>query len=288
LIRKNTTGKQPIEMVLLDAYTGEIIGKNGFVDIVDAEGNNLVGKAKRKGDNYHYDIPLDKNLTIKSHVAGYNQVSKGSSAFYTEGGEMKMDTVFLTPFSGLPLSLYFDNDRPDPNTQKAKTTLSYDKSYQSYYAQMPTYVKKYNDILKKKGSVPSAIHEIEQFFNNDVKQGFETLDGYAYIIKSYMEQGLSIEVVIEGYASPLANASYNEYLTQRRINSVVNFFSTYGGGNLTPYVKNGHLTLKVRPLGETQAAFNVSDDSHDPQNSIYGLGASRERRVVIKDILIKR
>jgi outer membrane protein OmpA-like peptidoglycan-associated protein len=287
-VKKNTTGKQRVETVLIDVYTGEVIGKNGFIEIVDQDGKNLASKAKRKGDNYRYDLPTDKNLTIKSRVAGYNEVSKGSNALYTEGDETKADTVFLTPFSGLPLSLYFDNDRPDPNTQKSKTTSPYDKSYKSYYAQKSTFIRKYNSILSKQGSVPNAINEMEQFFNVDVQKGFETLDGYAYIIKTYLEQGLSIDVVIEGYASPLANASYNEYLTQRRINSVINFFSTYGGGNLSKYVKNGHLKLKVRPLGETQAASNVSDDGKDPQNSIYGLDASRERRVVIKDILIKR
>ena len=285
---KNTSGKQRIEIVMVDVFTGDVIEKGGSVEILNQDGIGKVGIAKRKGTNYRYDLPLDKNLTIKSHVAGYNEVSKGSYTLYHDGGTSKTDTVFLTPFNGLPLSLYFDNDRPDPNTQRQKTSLPYDKAYKSYYAQKPTFVKNYNNILRNAGSVPSAINEMDQFFTVDVKNGFETLDGYAYIIKSYLEQGLYIEVVIEGYASPLAKASYNEYLTQRRINSVINYFSTYGGGDLRSYVKNGLLKIKVRPLGESQAASSVSDDIKDPQNSIYGLDASRERRVVIKDILIRR
>jgi outer membrane protein OmpA-like peptidoglycan-associated protein len=296
--------KQRIDLVLMDAFTGQVIEKNGSIEFIDqndftdetnanatrvkGKNTNASGKAKRKGLNYHYDVPLDKNVTIKSRVAGYNEVSKGSYTLNTEGGMLKSDTVMLTPFSGLPLSLYFDNDRPDPNSQKQKTTLSYDKSYKSYFAQKNTFVKKHNSILLKSGNVPSAINEMEEFFNVDVKNGFETLEGYAYIIKSYLAQGLNIEVVIEGYASPLANATYNEYLAQRRINSVINFFSSYGGGDFKNYFKNGQLKLQVRPLGERLSASSVSDDSRDPQSSIYGLDASRERRVVIKDIFIRK
>ena len=291
---KKMTGTERREWVLVDAFSGEVIETSGSVEILDQDGHKIVGKAKRKGDNYSYNLPVDKNLTIKSRVNGYNEVSEGSFMFnnayqnaYEEKGGMKVDTVFLTPFNSLPLALYFNNDHPDPNTQKIKTALPYDKYYKNYFAQKEVFVKKYNEILRKEGSVPSAQNEMEQFFNTDVKKGFETLSGYVSIIKSYLEQGHHIEVVIEGYASPLANANYNEFLTQRRINSVINFFSSYEGGDLKEYLKNGQLLLKVKPLGESQAASNISDDSNDPQLSIYSLDASRERRVVIKDILIR-
>ena len=236
------------------------------------------------------DLAGNKNYVVKGSALGY---STASSTLYgnnvqQDGVDVIRDTLFLTPFNGLPLPLYFDNDRPDPNTKKAVSTEPYNKSFKEYYGEKRHFINQYTQLLAKNGSVPMANNEMQQFFDQDIKVGFEKMTGFVSIMKSYLKQGKRLDVIIEGYASPLANASYNEYLTSRRINSVVKFLSTYSGGSLSKYIKNGQLTLRIRPLGESEAATNVSDDNNDPIRSIYSLEASKERRVVIKDIIIRQ
>ena len=281
---KDLKGKQRHEVVMVDVYTGEVIKKGGSVVLFND--NKKVSEAKNKGDYYRYDIQLGQDITTKIGAAGYNSYSMKHFTSNTEGGVVVRDTVYLTPFSSLPLSLYFNNDRPDPNSKKSKTVATYDKSYKNYYSQKGDYVKNFNQLLASNGTVPSANNEMEAFFANDVKIGFENLAGTASVIESYLKKGYELEIIVEGYASPLANSDYNEYLTNRRIQSVVNYLVSYSSA-VKKYYTAGKLKVGVRPLGESRAADGVSDDSNDPKRSIYSLEASRERKVVIKDIMIR-
>lgn len=289
---KNNAAKQRHEFVLVDTYTGEIITNDAEVKAFESNNDKNIGKAKRKGSNYRIDLAGDKNYIVKGSSTGYNAATAtfygNNTSVVTVSGDVVRDTLFLTPFNGLPLPLYFNNDRPNPNSTKVVATETYDKSYKDYYGQKRNFISQYTQLLAKNGSVPMAINEMQQFFDTDIKVGFEKLTGYVSIMKTYLKKGKHIEIVIEGYASPLANASYNEYLTSRRINSVVKFLSSYSSGSLSKYIKNGQLDLRIKPLGESESASNVSDDNNDPVRSIYSLEASKERRVVIKDILIKQ
>ncbi|NJN33656.1 MAG: hypothetical protein HC817_04780 [Saprospiraceae bacterium] len=125
-----------------------------------------------------------------------------------------------------------------------------------------------------------------EFFEKEVKGGYEKLVGVTSIFEQYLSNGYAIEVVLEGHASPLANPEYNTNLSNRRVNSVINFISSYG--SLRKYLKNKQLSVSLVPLGESDAPSTVSDDSKNPQRAIYSLEASRERRVIVKDIIIKK
>jgi hypothetical protein len=63
--------------------------------------------------------------------------------------------------------------------------------------------------------------------------------------------------------------------------------SAYDGGSLKKYIKNGDLELKIKPLGESESAYSVSDDGNDPKKSIYSIEASKARKVIIRDIQIR-
>jgi outer membrane protein OmpA-like peptidoglycan-associated protein len=281
---KGLTGKQRHEVVMVDVYTGDVIKKGGSIEVYDE--NKKISQAKNKGDFYRYDIQLGQDLTAKIGAAGYNHYSMKHFSSNTEGGVVIRDTVYLTPFSNLPLALYFNNDRPDGNKKKDKTLTSYEKAYKDFYAQKKDFVKNFNQMLAKEGSVPSANNQMEAFFANDVKGGYENLEGSANVMEIYLKKGYDLEIIIEGYASPLANADYNEYLTNRRIQSVINYL-TSSSSTIKKAYKAGKFKVGVRPLGESHAPTGVSDDSNDPKHSVYSIEASRERRVVIKDILIR-
>ena len=94
----------------------------------------------------------------------------------------------------------------------------------------------------------------------------------------------TLEIQVEGYASPIAPSDYNRYLTSRRISSVKNHLQRYNGGVLQPYLDNNQILIVEVPNGEEEAAPGVSPDPNDRRKSVYAPRASRERRVRIIDI----
>ena len=101
----------------------------------------------------------------------------------------------------------------------------------------------------------------------------------------YLEAGNTFEMELKGFASPRAGTVYNEILSKRRIDAVLNFFRGYegeGGKQLWKYYEDGALTYSTEPLGETQADPRVADQLDDVKNSIFNLFASLERRVEVR------
>lgn len=127
--------------------------------------------------------------------------------------------------------------------------------------------------------------EMRLFFDAEVKGGYQNLVGFSGLLKSYLQKGYEIEVVVEGYASSLSNAEYNKIVAERRVQSVVNYLSIINGGGLKKYMKNGKLKINTESLGSSTS--QAPNDLKNPA-SIYGLDASHDRKVVIKDIIIKK
>ncbi len=281
-ISKNSGSEKRYEVVFVDSYTGEIIKKGASVELYDPYADKMVGKAKRRGKKYYYNVDVSKGYLVKGSAAGYSETTVSKSSSNTEGGNsMVTDTMFLSPFGSLPLPLYFDNDKPAGEATKESTSSTYSETYRPYIIRKSNFISAYNKILAANGGVAS--NEMNTFFEKEIKKGYEQLVGYSNIMKSYLQNGHQLEIVLEGYASPLANAEYNQKLSSRRVNSVINYFSTFSGGSLKKYIKSGQLKISVQPHGEVNP--NVSDDGKNAA-SIYSIEASRERKVVIKDIII--
>jgi len=82
----------------------------------------------------------------------------------------------------------------------------------------------------------------------------------------------------------LADPEYNLRLGQRRTSSIQNHINRWGGGALLPFVNDGSLKITFKSYGEAEAQPGVSDNPADIKNSIYGLDASRERKVTIIEV----
>ena len=95
-----------------------------------------------------------------------------------------------------------------------------------------------------------------------------------------------MEIFVTGYTSPRAQSDYNVNLGKRRVSSVRNHFASYANGILLSYLNSGKLLITERSYGETTAAAGVSDDLEDVRNSIYAIGAAKERRVEIVEVKI--
>ena len=183
-------------------------------------------------------------------------------------------TKFIDSFNKyLPLTLYFHNDEPNPRSLKTFTDIDYKECYISYYLLKKNYLEINNRI------------EIEQFFEQTLKENYNKLNYTLNNLLRSLENGNKIEIHIRGFASPLHEKDYNINLSLRRIASVINMINDYENGSLKKHLKNGRLKIIKLPFGENKSDKNVSDNPTDRKNSVYSKEAMLERKIEIVKIL---
>lgn len=187
----------------------------------------------------------------------------------------------LKSFVGLPL--FFDNDEPDKRTRRTTTKKNYEETVLAYLDRQEEYRQRFSEKLNGT-SKEKAEDQIDQFFDNEVRQGYERLGQLCDILYIRLRGGERIAVIIKGFTSPRAENNYNLNLGRRRISSVYNFIASYDNGVLLPYLQDGRLKVQEASFGETTAREGISDDLRDERNSIYHPDAARERRVEIVEI----
>ncbi|MBK7407649.1 MAG: hypothetical protein IPJ40_05940 [Saprospirales bacterium] len=183
----------------------------------------------------------------------------------------------------LPLALFFDNDEPDKRTQRTTTRKTYTETFDRYYQRKEEYLDEYCRPLDGDDKILSE-ELMDNFFEEDVRKGRDYLYLFSEILLKRLEQGDQVEIFIKGYTSPRAKSDYNLSLGQRRVSSVRNHFQTYSDGVFQTYLSSGQLRITERSFGETLASREVSDELKDVRNSIYSIGAAKERRVEIVEI----
>ena len=169
-------------------------------------------------------------------------------------------------------------------TNRTTTKKSYGETFEKFYPRKPAFIEHYTKPITNEEEVDEATLNLTDFFENEVKKGFDHLGLFSQILLQRLERGDRVEIVIKGYTSPRAKSDYNNYLAQRRISSLRNQFVSWRGGVFESYLKVGKLVITEAPFGETQSATGISDDLFDERNSIYSVGASRERRVEIIEV----
>lgn len=195
-------------------------------------------------------------------------------------------SLFLSPASMsayLPISLYFDNDQPDPRTLYTTTSQTYGQTVERFLNRKEEFVAKYAANLQGVDK-QEAEKQLGKFFDEEVLTGYVKLEAFAGNLGLFLKGGSNIEIMVKAFASPLASSDYNLALTQRRIASVRNYFRKYNDGIFEQYIRNGQLKVSTLPLGESNAAPGVSDDVRDKRRSVFSLEASRERRAEIIEV----
>lgn len=187
----------------------------------------------------------------------------------------------------LPLPLFFDNDEPDKNTKSPTTNKTYEDAFLSYYARKVEYMEKCG-----KGMNPLQKMETEtemmKFFEGTIKPNFLKLQKFTPVLLAKLNKGEIIEIVVKGYASPLAKNDYNTFLGKRRVASLYNYWNTYENGVFKKYFDNGQLKITQVSYGEDTASKDVSDDQKNESASIYSLGAAKERRIEIIQVNMEK
>ena len=138
------------------------------------------------------------------------------------------------------------------------------------------------------GEKEMATEKLRSFFEQEVKGGFLKLEFFAENLQLFMENGYDVEIMVKGFASPLANPAYNLALTKRRIASVLNYFRKVRGGMYNQYLISGQLMVTNLPFGETASNPTVSDNWKDKRRSVFSVEASRERRAEILEVRLEK
>ena len=203
-----------------------------------------------------------------------------------KAGSTMYKNLFLSPANMsayLPITLFFDNDQPDPRTRATTTTQTYEQAVERYMTRRELFIQKYTANLEGVEK-EQAEEQLGRFFDEEVQTGFVKLEAFAGTLGLFLKGGSTIEIMVKSFASPLASSEYNLALTQRRIASVRNYFRKFNDGIFESYIRNGQLKVSTLPLGESAAAPGVSDDARDKRRSVFSIEASRERRAEIIEV----
>jgi hypothetical protein len=177
------------------------------------------------------------------------------------------------------ISLYFENDVPEPSANLAESRLSYSETWtgsKGYANQAGTYKQRYS----------TDTTAVEAFFRQ-ARQEFEAYDS----LKAWIDDKLSsrpnsnVVLLLEGRASPIATDPYNWILSQRRIHSIERDIRE--DNKLKRYFNPDRIFFPRIPgaLGEERSkTLNISDDKQNLAESVYNPRAARQRRITIRII----
>lgn len=200
-----------------------------------------------------------------------------------EIAEVVKETMMFSTLYKRPVKVYFHNDRPNVDSWDTLTSLNYDTTYARY---TPRYLEYRNEFSAqfKEEKIEKAKLAIDTFFKKHLYKGHDDLIAFTDKLIEELDRGRSVEVFMQGFASPLTKSDYNVNLSRRRISSVVNFLNAYQEGVLVKYMTGddsslARLTFVKSPNGEYRSQKGVSDDYYDVRNSIFNPNAALERKV---------
>ncbi|MCB9310149.1 MAG: PD40 domain-containing protein [Lewinellaceae bacterium] len=277
------------DMMLLDVFTHTKIGKLPLegttvtlIDMTDQTKKNIT-ITNNLGNDFNFMLDRGKQYKLVATKDGYTDaVEIIDTRPYKESGlitkDMYLDKFVLQDL--LPISLYFDNDLPDPQSRSTMTKTNYGDLVQDYMALKEEYKEKYSNPLpiEQREDVKS---QYETFFEGDVNGGYDKFKQFLANLQQELEAGNKVELILKGYTSPRADAKYNLTLGQRRVNSIKNEMVLQGNEQLKQYYLSGQLKITDISFGKELAPNDVSDSIADKRNSIYNLKAAKERRVEI-------
>ena len=180
--------------------------------------------------------------------------------------------------SVLPITLYFQNDSPDPKSVSDTTDKDYLELYDAYIADIQDHIHKAGQGLTGEEQ-RAAMYAVAGFLRDSVQTGYTRLQLLTQYLTEAMQNGDTVALVISGFASPLHNSQYNKHLSSRRIVSLLNYLRKADNGNLAPYItgKKSGITLYVYPEG----AVNHSFETDEVRETVFGLRAAKDRKIVI-------
>lgn len=233
------------------------------------------------GNDFNFDLVRGSTYKIIAEKQDYGTVEIEMTTANVKGPKITR-RIYMSDLINtyLPLALYFDNDRPDRRTMRLTTDKTYSETYESYYQLKDEFITRFIEGLdEEEALIPKQ--RMTDFFEYFLRGGKEKLDDFLHTLLTILKQGHTLEIRLKGFSSPRASGKYNLALGQRRISAVKNEINQYKNGALKPFIDEGKLIITEISYGESLAPENISDAIHDLRNSVYGLDASKQRKVEI-------
>lgn len=276
-----------LDVLVFDSKTRQpLLGATvTILDSVLLEGERME-KTNLDSNIFNFPIQRGRSYRILASRKGYSTGTEVLEAEEFENLDRVERRIYLDIGSlgdFLPLVLYFDNDVPDRRSWSRNTDVNYSETYPQYYQKKEKFVEEFTDPIEGEEKEETALG-LSRFFETELKKGKEDLDNFMELLLTHLKAGDPVDIYLKGYASPRASREYNFVLGLRRVNSVRNELLSYSDGVFKDYLDDGQLTIKEQSFGSTNAPPDVIGDLDDERNSIYSLGASKERRVEIIQI----
>ena len=206
--------------------------------------------------------------------------------FYVEWKLPEKEEIIVEPVpnihekiaSVLPITLYFQNDAPDPKSLLDTTSKDYLELYNAYIADIQEHIHRAGQGLTG-DEQRAAMYAVAAFLRDSVQTGYARLQKLTNYLQEAMANGDTVELSVSGFASPLHNSDYNKHLSSRRIVSLLNYLCKVDKGKLAPYLsgKKSGITLHISPEG----AVNHRFETDDIRETVFGLRAAKDRKIVI-------
>ena len=180
--------------------------------------------------------------------------------------------------SVLPITLYFQNDQPDPRSLSDTTVTDYPTLYNQYMTYNALYVRETGRGLSD-AARQAAEAEMSQFLRDSVATGYERLQRLTQYLREALTAGETVELTVSGYASPLHNSDYNLHLSSRRIFSLLNYLRQTDDSFFVPYLDGTKAGLVVHI--DPQGAVNRSFQTEETRETVYGVQAAKDRKIII-------
>ena len=198
-----------------------------------------------------------------------------------------------TPVFPEPPTFYFDNDYPNPNTSKEKSSVSFDQTatgdcdncskYGEYLVPDGTSFEKQINRASEANKGPLKTFFLEEAY----PQYNQKWPEFASKLKEVLDGGnINITLKFAGSASSIASTDYNKTLSKRRVDAIRQTFESYeiGGKNaFQKYIDDGILKANwdtASTLGESECSSPESG-----AGSVYGAQAARCRYAKIIDVI---
>ena len=277
------------DMMLLDVFTYTKIGKipleGASVTLVDLTDNKKreITEVNLLSNEFNFMLDRGKTYKIIAKKDGYTDAEEivDTRPFDKSGlitRELYLDKFVLQDL--LPISLFFDNDLPDIASKNTNTKSKYGDLVNKYILRKAEYKDRYTKPVQYT-SKENILNDYENFFEGDIKGGYDKFKLFINNLKQELEAGNKVELILKGFASPRADSKYNLTLGQRRVNSVKNEMIFYDNEELKKYFLAGQLVITDISFGKELSPPDVVADVRDERNSIYSLKAAKERRVEI-------
>ena len=267
-----------LDVLTFDKMTGDAL--NGVtVDFYEMpKQTNKLTKREDNANSYHYNINFERRYMVIGTKSGYTP----DTAYVTTENIKKEAATLLRELylckgglNSIPgVTLYFDNDEPEPDNMRTVCSYGYDRAYNEYVSSYDNRTGYYAN-----ANVHSA--DMQSFFENDVKQGFTDLENLATDLLNYFESvdaSAKVEITMRGHASLRSNPAYNKVLTKRRISSVQNYFAKWidkSTGRSLAFYKD-RIKIIEAPAGDEEACRGCY-----VKTAITDVKACQDRRVEI-------